>query len=318
MKMLIVQGLTIDNISAIDLKNFWKPCMDGVQHWAKKRGWDYKLFTKPINDDFNISTWDQRLIPDREIATQNQFYKFQWMDGWTEYDHVIWLDADCLIYGDPSPFELGKFAHHPAAVSCNFLISRTMLGRWIRPEMSIWGGRQSEVQKAIDWARYQFEHPDDQDPLLRVIRTLNSAPIDNPDDEHFGLDFTEEIFLSAYTHSRIGNGVNLMEQNVGFSGSFGSRGELRADTWQPDTIIHIGGPNKHQKLSKIRAYRAYMAYISKEHPWGDIKKIIDNEMNMVYFIIKIILIFSLCINDTDQLRPRPAGRPKEEEYESTT
>ena len=35
---------------------------------------------------------------------------------------------------------------------------------------------------------------------------------------------------------------------------------------------------------------------------------------MVYFIIKIILIFGLCINDADQLRPRPAGRPKEENF----
>ena len=47
-----------------------------------------------------------------------------------------------------------------------------MLGRWKRPNMSTWGGKQSEVQKAIDWARYQFEHPDDQDPLLQVLKQL--------------------------------------------------------------------------------------------------------------------------------------------------
>ena len=39
---------------------------------------------------------------------------------------------------------------------------------------------------------------------------------------------------------------------------------------------------------------------------------------MTKLLISIILIISLIINDTDQLRPRPAGRPREEEYESTT
>ena len=36
---------------------------------------------------------------------------------------------------------------------------------------------------------------------------------------------------------------------------------------------------------------------------------------MTKSLISIILIISLFINDTDQLRPRPAGRPKEEEFE---
>ena len=31
---------------------------------------------------------------------------------------------------------------------------------------------------------------------------------------------------------------------------------------------------------------------------------------MTKLLISIILIISLIINDTDQLRPRPAGRPK--------
>ena len=39
---------------------------------------------------------------------------------------------------------------------------------------------------------------------------------------------------------------------------------------------------------------------------------------MTKSFISIILILSLIVNDTDQLRPRPAGRPKEEEYEPTT
>jgi hypothetical protein len=39
---------------------------------------------------------------------------------------------------------------------------------------------------------------------------------------------------------------------------------------------------------------------------------------MTKFIISAILTISLIINDADQLRPRPAGRPKEEEYEPTT
>ena len=39
---------------------------------------------------------------------------------------------------------------------------------------------------------------------------------------------------------------------------------------------------------------------------------------MTKLIISIILIITLIVNDADQLRPRPAGRPREEEYESTT
>ena len=38
---------------------------------------------------------------------------------------------------------------------------------------------------------------------------------------------------------------------------------------------------------------------------------------MTNVLISIILIITLIINDTEQLRPRPAGRPKEEQYEST-
>ena len=48
-------------------------------------------------------------------------------------------------------------------------------------------------------------------------------------------------------------------------------------------------------------------------------RILDLTKNkMTKSFISIILILSLIINDTDQLRPRPAGRPKEEEYEPTT
>ena len=39
---------------------------------------------------------------------------------------------------------------------------------------------------------------------------------------------------------------------------------------------------------------------------------------MTKLFISVILIVSLIVNDVDQLRPRPAGRPTEEEYESTT
>lgn len=39
---------------------------------------------------------------------------------------------------------------------------------------------------------------------------------------------------------------------------------------------------------------------------------------MTKLIISVILIISLIVNDAEQLRPRPAGRPKEEEHESTT
>ncbi len=39
---------------------------------------------------------------------------------------------------------------------------------------------------------------------------------------------------------------------------------------------------------------------------------------MTNVFISAILIISLIVNDVDQLRPRPAGRPKEIEYEPTT
>ena len=39
---------------------------------------------------------------------------------------------------------------------------------------------------------------------------------------------------------------------------------------------------------------------------------------MTKLFISVILIVSLIVNDAEQLRPRPAGRPKEEEYEPTT
>ena len=39
---------------------------------------------------------------------------------------------------------------------------------------------------------------------------------------------------------------------------------------------------------------------------------------MTKLLICAILIISMLVNDTEQLRPRPAGRPREEENESTT
>ena len=39
---------------------------------------------------------------------------------------------------------------------------------------------------------------------------------------------------------------------------------------------------------------------------------------MTTILLSAILIVSLIVNDAEQLRPRPAGRPKEIEYESTT
>ena len=253
MKVLIVQGICTDNVPPGEMKNFWNPCMDTVRKWAGNRGWDYKLFTERRNDDFNISTWEQFLIPGRETISQNQFYKFQWMDGWDNYDHVYWLDSDCYIYGDPAPFALDIRSNHPAMSSCNFLNSSTLLGRWKRPNMSTWGGKQSEVQKAIDWARYQFEHPDDQEPLLQVLKTINSTPCG---DDHCILNFTEEILLAAYTHPREGAGVNIVPFDEGFSAS-------GTDSWKPDTIVHFGGANKLRKLTKLRVYRAYMGYLEK-------------------------------------------------------
>ena len=120
MKVLIVQGICMEYVHPGEMKNFWDQCMKTVSEWATRRGWDYKLFTEARNDDFNISTWQQSLIPGRETISQNQFYKFQWMDGWDNYDHVYWIDSDCYIYGDPNPFDLNSNSNHPAMISCNF------------------------------------------------------------------------------------------------------------------------------------------------------------------------------------------------------
>ena len=75
--------------------------------------------------------------------------------------------------------------------------------RWRRPVMSIWGGNQSEVQKAVDWARYQFENPDDQDDIVQALRCLNRYSLTNDDNlKGMASDLTEEVFMIDYTHPR--------------------------------------------------------------------------------------------------------------------
>ena len=44
-KVLIVQGLTENNIKPISLKQFWYPCMATVKRWAERSGFDYKYFS---------------------------------------------------------------------------------------------------------------------------------------------------------------------------------------------------------------------------------------------------------------------------------
>jgi len=265
MKTLIVQGLSENNILPNELKLFWKPCMATVKQWAELNGWDYKYFSDKRNDEFDVTSWNLRYNRENEISlTKNQFRKFQWMDGWTDYDWVFWIDSDCYIYGNPEPFSF-KIAPTPFLW---FLNNEVVLGRWHRPNMSIWGGPQKLVQDAIDWARYQFEHPDDQHEIVQTLRCLNryssyhKMRFENDLRANWSVhNFTEEIFMIGYTNSRINKSVVLIQEGSEFSGI----GKAPA-SWIPDSIIHFGGSHKQRDLSRFRAYKAYMAYLGNLAP----------------------------------------------------
>lgn len=249
--------------------------MQTVKAWATRNGYDYQFFHQPRTvaphdpQSFDISSWDQTLILGREQLSQNQFYKLQWMNDWSGYDYVWWIDADCYIWGNPPIFGYQTKSDSPVSVSCNFGWHSTIQGRWKRPNMSVWGGLQKEVQRAIDWARTQFENPATQDEILQTIRTLNRYPI-IIGDKSFTQQFTEEIFMAAYTHPREGNGVQVREPSHHVQGR-------DPETWKPDTIVHMGGANKPMKLTRLRAYIAYMAHIST--PNIDWKKEALNELD---------------------------------------
>lgn len=275
MRHLIVQGLVWSNFTDAELQSFWIPCMRTVKAWATRNGYDYQFFHQPKtiapHDPlaFDISTWDQMLMLGREVLTQNQFYKLQWMNDWSGYDYVWWLDADCYIWGNPLIFGIQEYSSSMTSVSCNFGWHSTIQGRWKRPNMSVWGGLQKEVQRAIDWARTQFQNPTEQGEILQTIRILNRYPIITGDSS-LRQQFTEEIFMAAYTHPREGRGVQVREPSSHVQGQY-------PDTWKPDAIVHLGGANKIKQLTQLRAYIAYMEYISK--PDIDWKKESSNELD---------------------------------------
>lgn len=267
MKTLIVQGICQNNINEVELKQFWIPCMLTVQKWAEMNGWDYKFFNHPLlkNHPFDISSWGQTLRGGTEELTQNQFYKFQWMNGWSDYDYVWWLDADCYIYGNPAIW--GDFID-----GCYFGNHQILQHRWKRPRMSIWGGVQTEVQRAIDWAVTQFDHPDEQDEILQALRCLNKYPaikyeyttrghlITIPEEGALNVKFTEEIMMAAYTHPREGRGVHVGDAPSHVQGG----DEADTGSWREDTIIHFSGKDKYNRLTRFRAYKAYMGYVATE------------------------------------------------------
>jgi len=269
MKTLIVQGLCEDNISASDLKQFWKPCMATVKQWAELNGYDYRYFSDKRNDDFDVTSWNLNYRRQNEITTtKNQFRKLQWMDGWTDYDWLFWVDSDCYIYGNPMPFNF----ENSRKPTLWFLNNEITLKRWHRPNMSVWGGNQLLVQDAVDWARYQFEHPWDQDEIVQALRCFNKYPTTKDAPPERVLDhglrytteipaFTEEIFMIGFTQSKLGNTVKLLEEGMGFS-SIGKG----ARSWTADSIIHFGGVNKLRDLTRFRAWKAYMAYIGETAP----------------------------------------------------
>ena len=265
MKVLIVQGINESNINPVQLKQLWYPCMATVKSWAKRNSFDYKYFTSRCNDDFDVTSWNLNYRRQNEITTtKNQYHKLQWMDGWTDYDYVLWLDSDCYVYGNPAPFSMGL---NPKP-TLNFMHNEVVLKRWHSPNMSIWGGDQKLVQDAIDWARHQFDHPDDQHEIVQTLRCLNRYPIEYPlfyDDglrQNISIDnFTEELFMIGYTHSRIGDTVRLFTEGAGFS-AIGAASR----TWTADSIIHFGGVTKLRELTRFRAYIAYLAYIGQEAP----------------------------------------------------
>lgn len=252
MKTLIVQGLCENNVGPNQLKNFWYPCMATVKRWAKNREFDYKYFSDKVNNDFNIKSLNIKTKDNgyHNQTTQNQFYKFQWMNGWSDYDHVFWVDSDCYVWGDPTIFRLGWF-HRPTLYFLHN--NKRYVARWYRPNMSLWGGNQELVQEAIDWVRYQFEHPNDQHEIVQTLCCLNKYP--KSDDSL--LDITEEVFMMGYTHSRINKSVKLFKEGTDFS-ALGSH-EM---TWKPNTFIHMSGFSKQRQLNKFRAYIAYLKFLN--------------------------------------------------------
>tara|TARA_B100000519_G_scaffold30747_1_gene21422 strand:+ start:2050 stop:2910 length:861 start_codon:yes stop_codon:yes gene_type:complete len=263
-KVLIVQGLTEKNIEPTLLKQFWHPCMATVKRWAERSGFVYKYFSDRRNEEFDITPWNTKRRADRDQTTINQFHKLQWMDGWSDYDFVFWIDSDCYAWGDPQ-FQIFSTVTNPSLL---FLYNdEVVLRRWRRPVMSIWGGHQSKVQEAVDWARYQFENPDDQDEIVQALRCLNRYPLTNDDNlKGMASDLTEEVFMIGYTHPREDESIIFLTEGQKFTSIGKSSG-----SWTHDSFVHFGGDTKHRQLTRFRAYLAYMAHISQATPkdYGD-------------------------------------------------
>ena len=107
------------------LPHSWlRPCLDSVENWAKRNGFAYQF----LGDEFFeiLSPWViQKTSLQRVIATD--LARLKWMQTYlSEYERVIWMDADFLIFA-PDKFTLLAGENLPEQYA---------LGRevWVQPE----------------------------------------------------------------------------------------------------------------------------------------------------------------------------------------
>lgn len=242
MKTLVVQGITRSDLHPSEVSEFYIPCMKSVKQWAKKRGYDYKAYSDAIEEE----DYGQLLGIDLGVAANNQFYKFQWMRGHTNYDRIMWIDADIWVWGDPDPLGDEWFCcpiifreHNPTWMTLDGL-------PWRRPNFGLFWGSSEGIEDWCTVGASRLYNPESRGDCTNylLIRHRWAEPI-----------ICDEWFSSEWLHD---NKHRIRQIRCEADWDYGTSDCGWYVNWPnvptPNSFIHLAGPKKQQKFLQLKLF----------------------------------------------------------------
>ena len=250
MKTLVVQGIAKSQMVCenFELTNVFIPCMKTVKQWATRRGYDYKAYSEAKYVEDYGALLDIELSP----LANNQFYKYQWVQGHTEYDRIMWVDADVWVWGDPDPLRDEWFCcpviyreHEP-----DWMLHDGF--PWRRPNFGLFWGSQEGIEHFCTNARERLDDPskrgDCTNYLLITHRWVHYHG------RHM-CNMNDEWFMAEWMYDNLDK-IRIYRQAASL------------DDWESDchwyvnwpnipeinSFIHLSGLKKHRKIQQLHLF----------------------------------------------------------------
>ena len=217
-----------------EVDQFWKPCLESVEFWAKTNNFDYKQYSFADLE---------HLLPDltyvEELLTTNWnricISKLGMLNN-TDYDRIVVVDADIYAWDNPSLTD-EKF--------CVYVGDRIFPpGCLGHPQGGVY--YTTIGPQVYQWICNQLKNPGDHLQLLRNYLKYATTMFTSGDN-HFG----EQMLLNAYVNSE---GYTDIDNHI-----FWGQDEVR-----PNSFIHFAGS---KKLAKFQKFRAAMIYAKIDKFW---------------------------------------------------